>query len=1164
MTLNIRGGLEKIKIVSTSKNILNIFTANELEIESQFEDHLKDNFIIIAKRLQKIPFMYSNIIDNTSDTILLRNLLYIPSIYPIISKKNTEIYTRTPFKTNIILDNEIYSIPPETQIYLTELAVDLNKQGEFFPYNEYFKDVIMSHLIKHGYIIPEYTHDTHNTQNEQNIIIIPFKNDIIKILTNLTNQIKYANQYYWSYALESYIFNTTFYFLHHKPVPVIYSTYNITSWYDNQTIKNIKFLLKNDSDWVYNMSPLIDLKNNIDLLLYISTESNSEHVNNYFINKELEQIRHEKLLISKKQSIKQSNLAKRYIIIIEKKLGSELYRKILKELNKSQKISSSMNISSLYDIKDSDTVLSFLTKEQRELVKVEYNRQENYIESYKNNKCSHIEIYKQLIHSKDTNFSRLHLLKLTEYFSQVIDGFHMCKNCKFRIICSHKYEKIKNEIERVPLDVINNNLYNYTIKVKILNSNTYYCKYCGEQLLRDIILDDFEVKKKTVIYEDDYDMRSFIWSVLIPIVKSIPIGNEKQVLIFISNTLRPIIYRQFTIFDNTTKLSIVMHCYAYILKIIKEQKINFFEIKPDTPTSKVAEQLISLINVKYRTLIKELNMTTITLKTEFTNAYKNIIDLNVIPTSNTELEFANFLINIDPIYHFAKTIYILTSKANKSAKNDFTVSPQELKTEFETIMGNSVPVLVKSAKKNVKNPNYSNIINKRFGSVLNVDDIDYFYKIPELNVYSNLLPIDNANKILNDYITKKNMSITERNAMNIQVSYIMLYKYINNIFNRIDYLEFRKTLDLVRSIEEQTIKDQSIYRSIYRIRHVNSHFVKKNIDITRLYDENGSKHLWNIYYYGSKKYNKPPSSKESELTDLGCSVCGIKRSNTSTLDLQKTKTAVNAMSDLHSFYIFYKVRCPVSELHTWSMDRCTKCGFEMAITYKINNNKLDSSVFDYYHKYLNVFEQHSMQNNDITTFLVEKKEYQEEVQHFEWNYTIIIKTAQIFKINVDSILTIGLFENKSYEDDVKSEPIQLINIYLAHTELIYVLSKSKNDIKKDYHKIYKYLLYNKPYEITHKFVIQSICEILLSIQDIEYATEIITTVIHHQKMTSIPTMSSITDDRDVGVYLGDEPVEEDTSEININLNGSYKNIDYSYSDIKYNEQSDKPGMFIYW
>lgn len=1168
----IRGGIEKkIKIVTVNRNIFDIQTANEFEIESVFADSkYKEDFFYIAKKLQGIPFLYNTVDINLSDTIMLRNLLNIPSVYPIVSKKKEgNLYTRAPRRINIVVGDEIYAVPEEQQLFVLGLLIDVTKQGLFYTNTE-----------KASHIIPEYL-DTFQTKGQYKVVL--FHDDVKQVLLNLTKQIRYASRYYNSMSMTLHVQEQYRLFMESIDVnkntttkPFLES-FVVMKWYSEDCIKNIKLLINDSSDWTYNLSPLQSLGNDIDQLLYSETEGmDSEKIKQYLTFKNINQNKLINLLQYEQKQLKKVNLAKRYLIIVENKLGSSIYRRILLNASKGKYLrlpGGSMAIPSLLsNVIDPKSILGLLTKDQQSIVKVEYEKQESHYNAYKNNKCSHVKLYRSLIRSKNINQKETYLKSLTDYFNtELINGHHMCKECKFSILCDHTYTKISNEISNLPITAINANLYKYTIKIRVNDSNVYYCKFCGEQLLKDIALDDSDIKhKKNYMSEQDMDVRSFIWSVVINIVKTTNVGNERAVISYIANTIRPfILISNFDNFDNTVKLKIVTHCYAYILKIIKEQKIPFFGINHELPTNKIAEELLSIMADKYKILIKELRINTQTVKNEFISAYKNISHLNVIPISNTELELANFIININPIYHYAKLICVLFKKIPSTNFDVNKLTSQQLKKEFEIIMGTDIPSIIKISKNNTKNAEYVNVINNRLGNALPVQDLDYFYRIPELSTYLNIIKIDNEKKIIKDFINGKYENY-------LYVSYILFYMYINDLHSNDDYVEFRKLLLEVKQIED--LIRVKVNRPVYYIlSENNSHFIKQDILLTRQYDENGNKHKWNIWWYGNQSFNKPPSNKETTLTDIQCSVCKVKLSEINKLDLVKTTNSVNAMADLNAFYIFYKIRCPISDLHNWLSDKCTKCSLTINMIDEVIANKINQDTLDYYNRFLDQFKNIKREviieeEKIINNLIIEKFD-------FNWNYTVIVKTSQLFNIEINWLLSIGLSENRTVKEIIEGidiPKIELFNIYSAYSELLYVLSSCSTIVKLEYNYAgaFEYLLYNQSYDLTHKFIIQSICEVLLLVGT--DGESILKTVINHQKAICKPVSTSgiVDDTEDIGVYIGDDVVDIIDEDITImqrkktstNYNVLYKNIDFDYLEYKDSNNAfrSSPDEYIYW
>jgi hypothetical protein len=159
---------------------------------------------------------------------------------------------------------------------------------------------------------------------------------------------------------------------------------------------------------------------------------------------------------------------------------------------------------------------------------------------------------------------------------------------------------------------------------------------------------------------------------------------------------------------------------------MKDHKVSFLGIDPSMPASKIAEKLLIFIYSKYNTIMRSLNINSDILKNEFMAAYKNIISTGPtsLPVSNPEIDLANFIINIDPIYKYAKHMCRLFKKIPFQTDN----SPTGLRKEFELILNTNLPTIIKSAKENMKNPLFTDVLNKRFGSTLQTDTLDFFYK----------------------------------------------------------------------------------------------------------------------------------------------------------------------------------------------------------------------------------------------------------------------------------------------------------------------------------------------------------------------------------------------------------------------------------------------------
>lgn len=1166
------GGLqEKIKIINVIKNILDIQTINTYELEIKLEDNpSKDLFVSIATELQRIPFIYDNIIKDLSPTILLRNLLYIPSVCPIISVKkecnSTRcIYTRTPVRKPVLnTDFTSRCVPTEEPLYVVGLAININKQNKILN-------------IRSGpYIIPEYL-DTFETEQQYRYIFFDSNNinANTNILIELTRQIRYSVRFYnstiYEYSFYYYLDNNKEIIDHSKPDS------SVTSWYTDKEKEYISFLLKDNRRWIYNLDPLQSLKN-IDLLLYINTEGpTSDYIKNYNILQEIDTNRQRELNRIEKNNLYLVNMAKRYIIIINKKLGFNVQQKVLIALSKGKYLrlpGGSMAIPTIStNIVNPLAILNQLTKEQQYIVKIEYEKQEKFMKSKMLNKCPHLEVYYKLIRSKNVNETKSLLNNMTSYFKEGIsNGYYMCMSCEYHIMCSHFYDKLRYTIDNLPLNDLNMKLMEYALKIRVDKGYSYYCKYCGEQLIREIFTDDYFNTKmvQKQLTENELEIRNYTWSVIMTVIKPSNFTNEKSLAMYISNTVRPVILAiAQNKFDDNVKFICIVHVLAFILLLIKEHKVSILNIDPNIPVSRIAEKLLLFIVTKYYQLMKILTVNSDMLKNEFMEAYKHILTTGPtdIPANNAESDLANFILNIDPIYKYAKTICRLLGKI--SFKIDISV--QTLRKEFEIILGSSLPSIIKSAKDNIKNPLFNDIINKHFGSALQIDSLEFFYKNPDLNIYNNIISINNEDKVLNKFLDGDYNSYK-------YACYIMLCKYIRNIHNQFEYDDYKKLFDQFKLVENEMILEmkQLLKKPIYSLKYIkDSHFIKRNVNITELYDENGVKHKWNVFHYGNESYiiSKVPGPKIVMLTDVSCSVCGIKKSDIKKLNIDKTIQSVKAMSDINSFYTFYKERCPLGNLHDWINNKCSKCLLTVAMINSVNANNINATVLEYYNQYLSQFIDEKKMISEITPrqpIVTQKIDVQ-----WTYDYTYIVKASKLTNINTNLIEAIGKYEGRNIKDieEGNNKPeTEMYHVYSAYAELLYILSKTSNDtsndtsISKNYIIYYGALLYDRSYNDTYNYVIQSICEIVIQMNSIDLFHEII----NNQKLLSIPIVTFVVDDSDDNiVYLGDD-IGDSGEDLIVDQKiadnyASSLNIDYNFKEDNPNNESnfEIPNEYIY-
>jgi len=1177
----ILGGLqEKIKVITVSKTLIDIQYANLYDLEDKYENNiLTKEFLILANQFRRIPFLYEPIDLTAHNTILLRNVLYNPTVIPItIYKKDCIepvcVYTHTPIVKTVFIKGELYAVPDETQVYITGLIFDLKHQGEL-----YYNMLNYTIIRRSKFIIPEYP-DYIQEQNKKytvNFVDINVNKVILDILTQML------------YAI--YIYEITHNFYISPPFDKIAvkpkTDLEVNSWFTDYEIEVLRYLLHYTTyQWTYNLDPLQTLGSNIDLFLYgVNTGTDDKHIKAYFEYELIQESRLKIAKIAEQEQLERINKARRYISIINNKLDSVLQQKIIYMLSNDKYLrlaGGSMGVSTmLVNVTNPELVLSFLSNEQQEIVINEYNRQEKFMKAYRNNKCGHLSLLFSIINSKKNKVRINSFMQLKEYMTteKHVDGFIYCSVCKFHIICQHVYDKWTNEFNDIKESKINDILLEYAIRIKINRLNEYYCKYCGETIIKDLDLEYHDVKMKYTrqLSDNDISIRDYLWSVIMNMLKSYKnelYVNERSFASKLSSVLVTFLTKKITNFEDKSKITIIIYVYAYILYIIKMEQISFMNIDIKLPTNKIAEQILRNLYKKYNQLIISLAVTSTYIQSEFINAYKEISNKPpVILKTDMENNVATFIFTIDPFYNYARTVFKLINK-----KKSYTINE-----EFNAIMGRPIKEIIKTAKQNAKNPAYADIINKRFGSVVNVVSIDYFLKQREFNLYSSVITIENADAILDKFISQSDYKLY------YYASYIMMYKYTVDIHSEDDYIKYLDILTQFKQIEKQMLESLFIYyiKPSYNIVYTkNSHIKIPKIDITELYDENGQKHIWNVYYYDGEIGNI--YTKKGTLTDVGCSICGITKNSIYKLNVEETWKSVNIITDVTALFTYYKTRCPISDLHNWNNNTCTKCEITTNMMKIIGLNKLNNDIISYYSKFLPKFIQGKRKTLDSLTVSDEVLHVSKRVIDWEFDYSYIVRIAKLANINPNVIEAIGLTEQRKYADVehgiyLQGKNIEINNVYSAYSELIFLMKlySEESDKNKTLPPLTDYCITvstlidsnSDPVKI-HNYILQSICEIILQIPDTELAITLLNKIILNQKMLAQPinfNWKFIQETDNDGIYLGDDigEIGEDLIYENIlKSKDSYYNIhnsDYHpvYEDPNVVSDIISPKEYIY-
>ncbi len=271
-----------------------------------------------------------------------------------------------------------------------------------------------------------------------------------------------------------------------------------------------------------------------------------------------------------------------------------------------------------------------------------------------------------------------------------------------------------------------------------------------------------------------------------------------------------------------------------------------------------------------------------------------------------------------------------------------------------------------------------------------------------------------------------------------------------------------------------------------------------------------------------------------DLVDIECPVCGIWRSKIGDLDVDKIKINLAEAYKKESFFLFYEVRCPVKGLHEWGKDPspqvananpglpglpprsgapprastvCVKCG-----------KRYGEKQAAYYDKYRDAFI--AARKAVATVSAPPPVAEPTPPRPVEWKpeYTYVVKAAEIAGVSTATIEAIGSTENRDYGEVTEGSNLpppptspddpriraanSAVHMFLFDYATIrnaarrgrlppwlttqvpkpdYPILASLPDIRKNYTTAYSQLLLVLPPPDMLRFVVQSLCEMVVAI-----------------------------------------------------------------------------------
>ena len=756
--------------------------------------------------------------------------------------------------------------------------------------------------------------------------------------------------------------------------------------------------------------------------------------------------------------------------------------KFLTNLEFAKKKAISINKFNIYDV-------SKLSTSQKKVVELEFIKLEKFYENAKKNK-EDFDLVRSLIWANENGRKKLIEYRLKELMTKI----KLPKNADIslltemvkstssvNLVCPHVLARANKLIEPVKSDLhqsgeIRQYLINNFSLPKVVDG--YYCKICG-QLLADA--DDESVvqfiagKRVSQFIEHDR-LRVLIWKecahIITSYVKFKESVNYKNIINSITNALRgemgslesTLIKIKSNSKDGIKDLMGVYVC-IYIFSIVVHMISNnyghiTFSMRPSKQggcgekyggnapkNGKIVQNILNnalylILRIKNVALNNLSSIKPESVKPILIKAYKWSAKLQTskIKSDIDETTDKSELYK-DPVYVYAQYVYMQTQyKKNKA----------DSKAKVKDILGRTWETVENEFAQNIS----------MYATLNEFEDWGDSHKY-------------GSYKKIHSYVSKKMYSQTAQPYSSIlqdhddEFSHLLVEDDKRN--NEYTYSEARPYTN-INLLDNFMLKFND--------------FRPHKIHIDKYYDNNGDKHVFNIYVYqyannrGVLNGTKKEFTKEDRIellkshddkhyqmfqnmymVDLRCSKCKVLWSQT------KNKTVERSLMKKENkglFYKYYENKCPKGELHIYKLVKntqsCSKCGIT---SYDINTHS-----DKYYRKFLSVFEKSHKKKSQLNKKEIDKLIYKKKervvIKTFpKWKIdnSDILQISRIFKIKYNVWINLGLTINHNFVHIEKDKINPSININQSTSNL------RNLQLRNYYLRVVKFLHTIKNYDI---------------------------------------------------------------------------------------------------
>lgn len=567
--------------------------------------------------------------------------------------------------------------------------------------------------------------------------------------------------------------------------------------------------------------------------------------------------------------------------------------------------------------KNPKDLIDKLTPIEHEKVEQEFRRREEYMT--KNITCDHLKLYRKLRKTLSITDKKAILKKLERFMPQrYAPGLITCELCGFPLICSHVIELINLTGFFTSSRKIRESLKTY-IDFSI-ESDKYFCKYCGELLYDEEIMD---TAFGTSIQMEETPIGEVIWQELkyalngmkinIDTKDGLTINPEKFIQQSVA-TLTPwlevinrVSRKNVTLSENHLNaiMSIYASIYVHVLLFVLSKKDPLIDmVRPnlkkkslDKDNIKIMADYISSVKAP---AVQLLNMPNADIRSKISSAFTIMMNASAGLKSITDTS------NIYEIFEETQLNNPVLQTLGESIQEIFHQSTKTLLTKEKANIYESLVV-----------PNYINI----------KPDAEPKFLVQNLK--------DAYLKLLIEYL---------------KYGYWQDLQISPKIKERYDYLQKLSLRKSKYLWARRGLPTNTLIRPFIPSK-------KEEPDLSKIYDNQGNKYHWNVYIFGDKEFSIKELSSligkgENPIEKL--KITDLKSKDILQSTLKENPDIPGAIKMKHiliEFYQFIAGKCS----HDWSNGACKKCKITKEIeadSFNIENG-LPQKSYDDLIKYYN-------------------------------------------------------------------------------------------------------------------------------------------------------------------------------------------------------------------